>query len=358
MLHSTAKSVIVASGLVFASVASVSAQQSFTLRVGSGHPAAPSGYVTMTQQFFVPEVKKRVAAETKHKVEFVEAYGGTIAGVADTLEAVESGLLDIGAYCVCFEPAKLFIHNFPYYIPFGPQDSATAIKTTRAVYEKVPALKEIFPKQYKQELLGLSVWDNYHLGTVQPWEKVSDLKGVKVGGAGPNLPWLQYAGAVPVQSTLPEGYQSLKTGVYTGWLMFPSAYLGFKFYEPAPHFTLIGFGAMAVNVLTINSSSLSKLPADVQKIIREVGLQYEVQSGEHLDQRQKAGLEGLTKAGAKVRALPEATRVEWAKALAEFPRRMAKEADGKGQQGSLVLKTFVAEIKAAGVKLPFDYQLD
>ncbi len=358
MPYSTTKSAVIALGLVAAGIGSASAQQSFTLRIGSGHPAAPSGYVTMAQQFFVPEVKKRVAAETKHKVEFVEAYGGTIAGVADTLEAVESGLLDIGAYCVCFEPAKLFIHNFPYYIPFGPQDSATAIKTTRAVYDQVPALKEVFPKQYKQELLGLSVWDNYHLGTVQPWEKVSDLKGVKVGGAGPNLPWLQYAGAVPVQSTLPEGYQSLKTGVYSGWLMFPSAYLGFKFYEPAPHFTLIGFGAMAVNVLTINSSTLAKLPPEVQKIIREVGLQYEVKSGEHLDERQKVGLEGLIKAGAKVRALSEASRSEWANALAEFPKRMAKEADGKGLQGTHILKTYIAEIKSAGVKMPFDYQID
>jgi TRAP-type C4-dicarboxylate transport system substrate-binding protein len=243
-------------------------------------------------------------------------------------------------------------------MPFGPQDSATAIKTTRAVYEKVPALKEAFSKQYKQQLLGLSVWDNYHLGTVKPWDKVSDLKGIKIGGAGPNLPWLQYAGAVPVQSTLPEGYQSLKTGVYSGWLMFPSAYLGFKFYEPAPHFTLIGFGAMAVNVMTINSNTMAKLPAEVQKIIREVGQQYETKSGEHLDQRQKAGLEGLAKAGAKVRSLPEATRVEWARSLAEFPRWMAKEADAKGQQGSLILKTFLAEIKAAGVKMPVEPKID
>lgn len=350
---------VATSAVLFGSgIAGATAQQSFTMRIGSGHPAAPSGYVTMTQQFFVPEVKKRIAAETKHKIEFVEAYGGTIAGVADTLEAVESGLLDVGVYCVCFEPAKLFIHNFPYFVPFGPQDSATAIKTTRAVYDKVPALKDAFSKQYKQQLLGLSVWDNYHLGTVKPWEKVSDLKGIKIGGAGPNLPWLQYAGAVPVQSTLPEGYQSLKTGVYTGWLMFPSSYLGFKFYEPAPHYTLIGFGAMAVNVMTINSNTMSRLPPEVQKIIREVGQQYEIKSGEHLDQRQIAGVEGLEKAGAKIRKLPEDTRVEWAKSLAEFPRRMAKEADGKGQQGTLILKTFMNEIKAAGVKLPVEYNLD
>ena len=48
------------------------------------------------QTFFVPEVSKRVAARTKHKVEFVEGYGGSMVKVADTLEGVQSGIIDIG----------------------------------------------------------------------------------------------------------------------------------------------------------------------------------------------------------------------------------------------------------------------
>ena len=90
---------------------------------------------------------------------------------------------------------------------------------------------------------------------------------MKIAGAGPNLPWLEFGGAIPVQSALPDGYLSMQTGVYDGWLMFPSAYLGFKFYEPAPHYTLVGFGAMPVNVLTMNARSLARLPEDVQQII-------------------------------------------------------------------------------------------
>ena len=67
-----------------------------------------------------------------------------IAGVAETLESVQNGILDIGGYCFCFEPAKLFLHNFPYYAPFGPQDSAQQMKATRAVYDAVPWLTEQF----------------------------------------------------------------------------------------------------------------------------------------------------------------------------------------------------------------------
>ena len=56
-----------------------------------------------------------------------------IAGVADTFEAVQSGLLDIGGFCMCFETSKLYLHNFPYYAPFGPQDSVQAMQTVRQV---------------------------------------------------------------------------------------------------------------------------------------------------------------------------------------------------------------------------------
>ena len=65
------------------------------LRIASGHPAVNT-YVNLMQTFFVPEVSKRVAATTKHKIEFVEGYGGSMVKVADTLEGVQSGIIDIG----------------------------------------------------------------------------------------------------------------------------------------------------------------------------------------------------------------------------------------------------------------------
>lgn len=345
-----ASSVLGAAGSAYA--------DSFTLRVGAGHPSGPAVYVSDVEKYFVPEVKKRVAAETEHKIEFVEGYGGSIAGVAETLEAVQNGILDIGAYCFCFEPAKLFLHNFPYYAPFGPQDSAQQMQATRAVYDKTPWLTETFEKEYKQKLLGLHGWDNYHLGTTDPWDTVEDLKGVKVGGAGPNLPWLEFAGAVPVQSTLPDGYLSLQTGVYNGWLMFPSAYLGFKFYEPAPHYTQIGFGAMGVNGLTMNLRKFNSLPEDVQKILVEVGRGYEIQAGKSLNARQKAGLEGLAKVGAKMKVLPEEARAGWAKSLAGFPSRQAKDADGRGMPGTEVMKNYIEAVDATGYKWPHTYTVE
>jgi TRAP-type C4-dicarboxylate transport system substrate-binding protein len=341
-----------------AGVAGEAAADDFTLRIGAGHPNGPAVYVADTADYFVPTVKDRVAAETGHTVEFVEGYGGAIAGVAETLEAVQNGILDIGAYCFCFEPAKLFLHNFPYYAPFGPQDSDQEMNAVRAVYDQVPWLTEVFEQDYGQKLLGLHGWDNYHLGTTDPWDTVDDLAGVKIGGAGPNLPWLEFAGAIPVQSTLPDGYLSLQTGVYHGWLMFPSAYLGFKFYEPSPNYTLIGFGAMAVNGLTVNTNSFNRLPLEIQTILMEVGRGYEEQAGASLNARQESGLAGLKEVGAVVKTLGEEVRAGWAESLAGFPTRQAKDADGRGMPGAEVMNAYLEAVEGVGYDWPVTYVIE
>lgn len=331
---------------------------SFTFRIGSGHPKGPAPYVTTMSDFFAVEVKARVEAQTDHTVTFVEAYGGSIAGVAETLESVQQGILDFGGYCICFEPSKLFLHNFPYYLAFGPEKSSDAIEAARTVYEDNPWLKDIFEDEYDQVFLGLGVWDNYHLGTKFEWDSIADLKGVKVGGAGPNLPWLEYIEAVPVQSTLPEGYLALKTGVYDGWLMVPSAYNGFKFYEPAPYYTLIGFGAMPVIALTANKAKMESLPEDVRNIILEVGAEWEAGNGAAMDKVQAFGLAKLKENNATIKTLPEAVRVEWAQGLAGFPKAQTAEAEGRGFPGKAVMQSYIDAAKAVGHKWPVEYALD
>ena len=125
----------------------------FKLRIASGHPPANT-YVNLMQNFFVPEVTKRVAARTKHKVEFIEGYGGSIVKVADTLEGVQSGIIDVGGYCFCFEPSNLPLHAFQVMLPFGPVDSIDSLRVAQDVYAKVPYLTSVFEEKFSQKLLA------------------------------------------------------------------------------------------------------------------------------------------------------------------------------------------------------------
>ncbi len=239
------------------------------LRIASGHPAVNT-YVNLMQTFFVPEVTKRVAERTKHKVEFIEGYGGSMVKVNDTLEGVQTGIIDIGGFCFCFEPSRLPMHSFQVMLPFGTMSPEKSVKLARAVYDKVPELSKVFEDKFGQTLIALIADNGYNLTTTFEWNKVSDLKGQKLAGAGLNLKWLEYAGAVPVQSSLPDAYTSLQTGVYNGWIMFPSGVVNFKLYEVSKYYTEIGFGAITWHGLTINKAKFARLPKDVQDIILEV----------------------------------------------------------------------------------------
>jgi TRAP-type C4-dicarboxylate transport system substrate-binding protein len=347
----------VAAAAVLAASAGIPAYaEDIRLRIASGHPTANT-YVNLMNTFFVPEVTKRVAARTKHKVEFIEGYGGSIVKVADTLEGVQSGIIDIGGYCFCFEPSNLPLHAFQIMLPFGTMSPVNSVTLARNVYDKVPYMSKVFEDKYNQILLGLIADNGYNLGTNFEWKAVSDLKGRKLAGAGLNLKWLEYAGAVPVQSSLPDAYTSMKTGVYDGWIMFPSGYVNFKLYEVGKYYTEIGFGAITWHGLTINKNRWARLPKEVQQILMEVGREYEKRTGTVNEENYPKQLEQLKSVGANVRQLPESVRVEWAQSLKGWPQEKANELDKAGLPASQVLKLALQEAEKLGHKWPVRYQV-
>jgi C4-dicarboxylate-binding protein DctP len=342
---------------VFAALGTTTAQaEDIKLRIASGHPAANT-YVNLMQNFFVPEVTKRVAAKTSHKIEFIEGYGGAMVKVADTLEGVQSGIIDIGGYCFCFEPSNLPLHAFQVMLPFGTMDPETSVKLARSVYDKVPYMSKVFEDKYKQKLLALISDNGYNLGTSFDWNTVADLKGRKLAGAGLNLKWLEYAGATPVQSSLPEAYTSMQTGVYNGWIMFPSAWVNFKLHEVGKYYTEVGFGAITWHGLTINSAKFAKLPKDVQQIIVEVAREFEAKTGSVNKENYPKQIEQLKSVGTVIKSVPASVKLEWANSLKGWPQQKAAELDKQGMPATQVLKLALEEAEKLGHKWPVRYEV-
>lgn len=340
-------------GLVCATTAQA---ETIRLRIASGHPAAQT-YVNLMQNFFVPEVVKRVAEKTSHKIEFVEGYGGSMVKVADTLEGVQSGIIDIGGYNFGFEPSNLPLHAFQVMLPFGTMSPEMSVKIARTVYDKVPYMTKVLEDKFNQRLLALIADNGYNLGTTFDWNSVADLKGRKIAGAGLNLKWLEYAGAVPVQSSLPEAYTSMQTGVYNGWIMFPSGWVNFKLGEVAKHYTEVGFGAITWHGLTINKARFAKLPKEVQDIMVQVAREYEVKTGTVNEENYPKQLAQLKASGVTVKSVPNSVRVDWANSLKDWPQTLATELDAKGLPASQVLKITLEEAEKLGHKWPVRYQI-
>ena len=86
-------------------------------------------------------------------------------------------------------------------------------------------------------------------------------------------------------------YNSAKTGVIDGFIIFPSAVKGMKYPEAAPNLTITGFGAQYAAALLVNKSAWSKLPAALQKILQETALEWGAKADAMMQGLGEAGVE-------------------------------------------------------------------
>ncbi|MFH1091013.1 MAG: C4-dicarboxylate TRAP transporter substrate-binding protein [Pseudomonadota bacterium] len=330
----------------------VAEAKDFKLTIAAGHPAGAAVWINRLRDFFVPEVTKRAAA-AGHKVEFNQAYGGAVAKIGFVLEAVESGTADMGLIGTVFEPTKLYMHNFCYYVPFGTSDVIQNTKLSLKLYEQIPWLSEMMEKNYNQKRLAIGTCASYDLLTKFPIRKIEDLKGHKITAAGPNLPWVECVGGVPVQGNLTEWYTGLQTGVYEGCMAFPDSFVGFKFFEQAKYYSAVGFGSVHVLVICMNLDVFKSLPPELQKIFLEVGSEYPMDLAQATVVKAKESLEIMKKAGVDMYEFPNEERAKWANLMPDFANQAVEKAKSMGiPEPDKILRTWVELQEQDGYKWP------
>lgn len=321
------------------------------LKIGSGHPLA-ADWIRFLSDYYCKEVVKRVNERTKYRLELSEHWAGSVAKLGEELEAIEIGLLDMGGLIIPFEPSKMYIQNYGYYIPFFPGDPRVAGKINRRLYQEIPALKNEY-KKYKQIYLGSGGVGDYALISKFPIKKTDDVKGRKIAAAGPNLPWISGVGAIPVQSNLGEAYTSLQTGVYEAWVMFSTSVVGFKLYEPCKYFIETNFGATpGVSAISINATAWNRLPKEVQAILQEVAEGYSVKLPEYTAKRHEESMKVMREAGTNIYKLPQEEKINWAKGLVNQPKMFAKEAEAKGWPGTKIMQAAIKYAEGEGHTFP------
>ena len=344
-----------AAGLALSLSGGAAMADDITLRIGSGHPPGVV-YAGLMINYFQPEFKKRVEERTDHTINFVEGYSGSIVKVTEVLEGVQDGILDIGGFCFCFEPSNLPLHAFQVMLPFGTMDPERSLKIAQEVYAEVPYLTDVFGDKFNQVLLSRIADGGYNLGTSFAWDDLSDLKDQKIAGAGLNLNWLKYAGVSPVQSSLATAYTEMNTHVYEGWIMFPSAWVNLKLFEPGPFYTLIGFGSMTWHGLTINQDTYNELPPEVQEILLEVAADFEQQTGS-VNASEYDRLVNELRGMITVNEIAPDVRKAWAESLADWPQSLADDLNGQGLPATQVLNLVLDRAEANGHEWPVRYMI-
>lgn len=330
----------------------------FSLKIASGHNSSWH-FIQLTQNYFMPEVKKRVQEKTKHEIEWIEGFASAMVKPTEVLRGLQTGIVDVGIYCICHEGQRLSLQNFPMYLPFGPTNADISVKSTRKVYQAVPELMDMYEKQYGQKQLALVPFDTYILMSRFPVKSIADVKGRKIGGAGPNMFWVENAGALPLTVTGPEVYTSFQSGLMDAVIGFVSIMDTLKLYDVAPYLNMTAFGAMSNTNLNISMRTYNKLPKEVQDIIVEVGHDMEARAGTFTNEVYEKYLKLVAANGAKIVEVTPEDRKAWAELLADAPGKIAKksEHDTKLPMGK-VMNAYIDATTAAGHQWPVRYKID
>jgi TRAP-type transport system periplasmic protein len=185
----------------FAFAMPANAQQTIKITMSAGHPPAFL-WVRALEEFFIPEVDKRLAAAGgKYKIEWTRAWAGTLAKVGQESVAIKDGISDMGFVGTLFEAARFPLQNVTYYTPFGSDDIALVSKIIADLQNKHPAMEEAWSKNNLVYLAGASL-DTYQIFTTFPIKSIEDLKGRKVSAPGTAANWLNGTGAIAVGGNL------------------------------------------------------------------------------------------------------------------------------------------------------------
>lgn len=338
-----------ACALAFGS-APATAQETIRMTAAAGHPPIFL-WVKLIRESFMATVDAELAKTGKYRMQWNEAYGGTLAKIGSELETMQQGISDLGIVSTVFQSAKMPLNNVTYFVPFGPAD-ANVVTQSVANAQDAPELVAEWAR-YNTVYLASFAIDNYYIAANFPFARVEDMKGKRIGGAGPNLNWIKNTGAVGVQGSLNSFYNDIKSGIYDGAFVFATAAVPAKLYEVAPNLIKLDFGAMYAGALAVNKSRWDRLPDEVKAAFRKGGNAYKATYLAEQTARIEASLAAWQKAGGKIIVPSEAERVRLIKLVPNPAKEWMKQA-GPGPARK-VMASYMDAARATGFKFPRDF---
>ncbi len=322
----------------------------------SGFPPNAT-FVAAFNNGFAPAVDKALAKTGNYKVRWNFAHSGQIAKPRGELEALQGGLAEIAAV-----PGPYYFDRAPmlevlYQTPFSVHDASYLSDVFQRMEKKFPQIQQGWAKLNQRVLVATANADNYILVLTKPARTVAELKGMKIGAVGPNSPWLQHAGATPVQAAMADWYTGMNTGVYQGAMSPPQALGAFKLCQAGKYVVDAGLGASGIINLNVNLAFWNKLAPEVKKAFEEAAPVYNQEQLRILFEGSKEALEVCRKqyGMVEINFSPE-ERARWAKGMPNIAQEWAQRMDKQGLPGKEVL-TFYMDAMRAG-KQPMARQWD
>ena len=302
-------------------------------------------WVRVFIDYFMPEVDRRLAAETKYDIRWNKAFGGTIAKTKGVLDSLQYDLADIGIITTPYHPDKIPFYNLPYVTPLVSSDIGLVARTMSQLADRYPEIKNAWGDYRIKYLTTAGSIDTYNLLMTDDMQTFADLEGKKVGGVGLNMRYLEGSGAAGVSSGLSDWYNGMATGLLDGILVWPEATVAYRLYEVAPFMLDIRFGGMTSKALVMNERSWARLPPEVQQIFTETAAKYREELALETGRRGQAGREDFVAQGGKIIPVTPQQRRSWAFNMPDLSAVWVADMERRGFPGRQILADYMQIMK-------------
>jgi TRAP-type C4-dicarboxylate transport system substrate-binding protein len=297
--------------------------------------AASAAEIELTYAFFAPagtfpakqmahwaeEIKKR----TNGKVEVKTFPGGALLGAREMYDGVTKGVADIGLGAPSYDPGR-FPLTSGMSLPVGFPNATVA---SRTLWELTQEFK---PKEFEQfKVIAMFTTEPGYIQSRNPVRNAADLKGMKLRAAGTGVPVLKALGAAPIGMPMPEVPQAVQTGVIDGTMTSREILKDFKLAELLKY--VADYPTVVVTFAAVmDKNRWDKLPADVRKVIEDMGPEMAVWTGQYHDKENVEGALQWAKKEHGLQILPIAAdeRARWDAKLKPMEEEWVTEMTAKG----------------------------
>lgn len=328
------------------------AQETINLTVASSHPTVVP-WVGMIKSHFMAKTDEILAETGNYKIEWNEAFGGTLYKANATLTSVEEGITDVGWVFSFLEQAKLPLSQASSNAPFATSNPPVLLEVMQELLETNEAFREEW-EQHNLKVVGLTATDLYDIYTKEPISGIDDIDGMKISAPGVLGNWLRGTGANAVDGALTTYYTDVQTGISDGVLTLALGALPIKIYEVAPYINRFDGGAAFSGAIAVNRDTWDSLPEEVQNAMIEAGKYYTAEHGKDLVERHEAALNKMVELGAsqnppvQIVAMPEGETGKWVSKLPDIAGDWAAPLEERGIPARDFLAAYLDGLRARG----------
>jgi TRAP-type C4-dicarboxylate transport system substrate-binding protein len=317
---------------------------------------AKAADINLTYAFFAPagtfpgkqmaHWAEQVNKRTGGKVAVKTFAGGTLLGAKEMYDGVTKGVADIGLGAPSYDPGR-FPLTSGVSLPVGFSNATVASRTLWTLTQ------EFKPKEFEEfKVIAMFTTEPGYIQSRNPVRNAADLNGMKLRAAGTGVPVLKALGAAPVGMPMPEVPQSVTTGVIDGTMTSREVLKDFKLAETLKYVT--DYPTVVVTFAAVmDKKRWDKLPADVQKVIEELGPEMAVWTGNYHDNDNVGAALKWASAEHKVQTLPLAAdeRARWDAKLKPLETQWVTEMSAKGLPAARYM-TRLGELRDQFAKKP------